>query len=810
MFPEKQLPRLLAGDTETDLIGPGNLAPKLICSSFAWRHPSTPDQVSQLLLGNTPEELERLHLLLKTALEDDDLLFIGHQMSYDMGVWWRQFPDLGPLIFRAYSKLRIYDTKQAERMRNVSKHGQISFKVMPDESTRPVKYHLDDLGQKYLGKTRTAEKMDPGAWRLNYIKLDGMHADSYPAAAKKYALEDAYDTLLVAERQHEEGLKTPDYDSIVTARMRSWTEFSYHLCSIRGMQNNPEKCKRLSDEAERIANWENCPHMVAAGFLVPPEPPRPYGNGAKNPDGSPMMTKGDPKEHEKTKLLALYVLLKVLHLQLEVDLTDTGIKLFGKKSMDHQEILDFLFAPEISSTATDKFKKVFIEGADKLNTRKWTEDEERSLELWEGYDRRRLWLFASYISMTAAFLLKLSVMMDDPILAEYERRKSVAKLRTTVFPNILGHSLVHTSYDFPKKTMRGSSRISSLFPSLPAQQMPGELGGIDPRPMIEARDGYAFVDSDYNSLELCSLAQVTYSLFKGTGVECAHRDKINQGYDLHSFLGSGLARVRSPEIQSWYREQRAETRDEQYLAFKQLAVQGDDGKKLYKHWRTFAKPVGLGYPGRLGPKTMVEFAAATYRIRMTLEEAQMFRAEWLGTYPEMEVFFKYLHSMRDARNPVLGTTRDGKSIEGYAYQSPLGSWRRGCKMTDVSNGMTMQTPSAEGFHLALNYVQRACYDPSVGNILFGGGVLIPFHDQLLVEVPMPTLEHARACAAEIDRLMVFGMRQVCPDVSIRTETVLCSAWSKKAEPLLDHEGKLLVWHPQPIEFEHEIREVQVA
>ncbi len=38
---------------------------------------------------------------------------------------------------------------------------------------------------------------------------------------------------------------------------------------------------------------------------------------------------------------------------------------------------------------------------------------------------------------------------------------------------------------------------------------------------------------------------------------------------------------------------------------------------FYNHYRTFAKPVGLGYPGGLGAKTLRGLAATTYGIHIS-------------------------------------------------------------------------------------------------------------------------------------------------------------------------------------------------
>ena len=80
----------IAFDTETELIRPGVLAPRLVCLSLA-----------------EGEDAELVHHTnvrpwVEGLLQGDRLL-VGHNVAYDFGVIAAAFPDLLPAIFEEYA-----------------------------------------------------------------------------------------------------------------------------------------------------------------------------------------------------------------------------------------------------------------------------------------------------------------------------------------------------------------------------------------------------------------------------------------------------------------------------------------------------------------------------------------------------------------------------------------------------------------------------------------------------------------------------------------------------------------------------------
>jgi hypothetical protein len=389
----------------------------------------------------------------------------------------------------------------------------------------------------------------------------------------------------------------------------------------------------------------------------------------------------------------------------------------------------------------------------------------------------------------------------DPILDLYARRQEVVKLRDSFLPNLRsGH--VYTNFDVLKETGRCSSYGNSeksakrkpLYAAVNIQQIPRgqdenvEKGHIEihVRECFLPPENMIMVSCDYSALELCSVAQVTYSLF-GHSV---HRDKNLLGYDLHSFLGSGLARALQPALVDMLVDL-----DEAYKVFlqKRKAAKGikdEDqspeavrARKLVddiKLFRNFAKPVGLGFPGGLGAKTLVTFALTTYGVVMTLDQANVFRELWREIYPEMPEFSKWLNNQVDTSNV------DSKGGETYWYETQgFNRMRAGAGYCAAMNGKSMQSLSSDGAKRGVAWLARACYSGYQLDhpySLLSGCVPSAFiHDENLVGIADDIIMTERALL--VSKVMIDAMQISMPDVLIGCEPAAMRRWTKKAEAI---------------------------
>ena len=354
-------------------------------------------------------------------------------------------------------------------------------------------------------------------------------------------------------------------------------------------------------------------------------------------------------------------------------------------------------------------------------------------------------------STSAGFLENLAPL--DATLAEYQIRQKLSKLVTTYFPAMVhprGSDLladtIHPKYDVLKRSGRISSRGNSKkakdppYASVNIQQVDPRMRGC----YIPRKD-HVFLSADYSALELNALA---HTVFKDYG-ESALRDQLNAGIDPHAYLGAVISGYSYEEFQTF------KTRRPDY----------------YKHWRTMAKPVGLGFPGGMGLATMVN-SCRGYGVKIDEDRAIELKELWLDTYPMMREYLR--HDSDDERD----------------YTSSLGMIRANCSYTQYCNGRGLQTPGAEGMKLATMRLCEEIYDGHLQGCHF----IASIHDEVLLEVPDD--EDASINAEMVKAILVHEMRKVLTSMNeqaIKVETSLMRRWSKQAEPVYDQQGKLQVW-----------------
>lgn len=359
-----------------------------------------------------------------------------------------------------------------------------------------------------------------------------------------------------------------------------------------------------------------------------------------------------------------------------------------------------------------------------------------------------------------------------PIIDLYSHRQKYQKILTAFLPNLNGGT-VFTNYSILKETGRtssfGNDKKKSDYPAVNIQQIP-RADGI--RECFKAREGYVWVSVDYSALELCSVAQVTYRLF-GRSV---HLDKINQGYNLHSFLGAKIAARTEPELVNGESDPDTVYRILEGKRKCKAAEGTPEGvaKERATHYRTLAKPTGLGFPGGLGPTTMVTYAKTTYEVDMDLDTASKLRDFWRQTYPEMVQFFSWVNRQEVGGQGIYAYTTDG-----------FNRYRTGATFCATANGKCMQSLSADGAKRAVAWLGRAFYGglppDNPYSALEGCRMLAFIHDEVIAEVPED--EKLTLRAQLISDLMVMAMKESMPDVLITAEPAVMRNWSKKAEPV---------------------------
>jgi len=251
--------KLLALDTETHLIGPCAVAPKLVCVTLAY------DDVTEIYSHVDPD----LEGLLLSILQGDYTI-VGQNIAYDMGVIASYFPNLILPIFKAYDDQRIHCTRIREKEIVLAQTGNLKFEVLPDGGNLPRRFSLQELAMRYLGEDLSDSKNAEDSWRLNFSMLDGLQTSEYPEEARQYAMRDAALTLRVYEAQASE---------YPTHAFHAAVDFALFLTTCYGIAIDPEERQKIEDMLTVELSPEKTRLLLATGILDPGEDPRPKKNG---------------------------------------------------------------------------------------------------------------------------------------------------------------------------------------------------------------------------------------------------------------------------------------------------------------------------------------------------------------------------------------------------------------------------------------------------------------------------------------------------------------------------------------------------
>jgi hypothetical protein len=253
---------------------------------------------------------------------------------------------------------------------------------------------------------------------------------------------------------------------------------------------------------------------------------------------------------------------------------------------------------------------------------------------------------------------------------------------------------------------------------------------------------------------MATLAQVCLDLF-GFSVMA---DVINAGRDLHTwFAAEHLLGI----------------------SYEEGAQRLKRGDAEMKSMRQRAKVPNFGFPGGLGPRSLMTYAKG-YGVTFTLEEAKVLKRKWLEAFPEMKMYFNMMHSASESSAGgtfVVKQVRSDRVRGGCTYTSGCNTWFQGL--------------AADGAKAALWCLTKECY-LDASSPLYGVRPWVFIHDEFILEGPEET---AHLWAPRARTIMEETMREWTPDVVSRAEEAVCYWWYKGAEPIHDSTGHLLPWVP---------------
>lgn len=333
----------------------------------------------------------------------------------------------------------------------------------------------------------------------------------------------------------------------------------------------------------------------------------------------------------------------------------------------------------------------------------------------------------------------------DPVLCAYADYSSLAKVISTDIPILIrgADKPIQTRFDPIKET----SRTSSSDPNI---QNIKRLVGM--RECFHPRQGYVFIDNDYGMLELCTWAQTCLWLL-GFSRMAEVLNSLDENDPHLDFAAQILG-----------------------ITYKEAKTRRKAGDKEVEQRRLVAKVGNFGFPGGLGAKSFVEYAASSYKVAITEEKAKELKGYWLQQWPEAKPYFDYIAS-REVNGAI--------ALQRFV----TGSWRSNMSYTKACND-PFQSLGATAATWAGYDLLRACYHEK-DSILYGSRPVNFIHDQYLIETPDDQYAHERA--HEAARIMVAAAKRVIPDVTPKVEPLLCRYWSKDAKAIHDENGRLIPW-----------------
>lgn len=677
-------------DSETYPIRPGLQAPLVVCVQ---------SQAGQIEARDPG--LDRI----ESALRDPSVLFVGHNIAFDVLASIASRPRLLALWLDAYDADRVTCTYEREKL----------IRIAEGSLERYQKNGLADLAARYriAADFREGDKTKGSdAWRARYHELDGIDPQRWPAEARRYALAD----LVVGPVYEAQETCPPAWlrDQYRQARGALWQA----LTSAWGMRTDPRAVEAFGAQTE-------AEHEIVRRYLSTGEGADAWHDAWSfaNPDADPMTSaayKALDRQAEARGLAPLGAY------------TGGLVRLDGSRNTKAaaERMRRVCAALGLRTTLTDTGRKKLDAGGDEASIR------------------------AQYVSLNA----DACAGTGDPVLIAYARYTSIGTLRARCerlrLASVAGLP-IQPRYDNLKETGRTSCSAGDSKPGQALLAYGDQTQNLPRAPGLRecyrARPGCLILSVDWRAAELHTLAQTCLDL----GFDSQLARVLNSGRDVHLWFGA--------VIRGWSYEWA-----EQALA----GEHGPEAKSEAKSARQAAKAANFGFPGGLGIEKFRLFAAKTYRVILTEQEARDLKDRWLEAFPEMIQYFAYISDLVNSGAPLIhpGSERYRGKIR---YTSAANSFFQG-RCADMAKDT--------GWRLALEIWRHG----------LKARLWAFAHDEFLLEVP-------HACAHEVAEVVVRIMqdagRDWCPGAPVMAEPALQYSWRKGAEPayragrLIPHEDR---------------------
>lgn len=678
-------------DSETHLIKPGLLAPRMVCGTWAARLDyKTTFVVPELEVAETFDRdyqetivfkgigtRERGLDRLEERLSDDGTIIVGHNTAYDLGVAVANRPRLIVPVFMKYEKGLVHDTMIRQQLIDIAT-GEMKFFEDEDGDQIKTTYTLADLSYRLLKKWLKKED----TWRLKYALLDGVPLLEWPEDARKYAIDDAVTTLEVWEKQEVIAGVGATCEGIPNSVEQHQAAWALHLMSMWGVRTDGEMVAKLRESLSA----ELAEKMIAL---------RPTG------------------------------LFKIAPARINRKKEHVPEKVSKNMAAIHQRV-------------AEAYTRKAIEEA---NAQGKEPDLEHAVPLTES-------------GKNIAADKKTLKESGDKDLAALAEAGAVSKLLDTYVPVLESGTRVPITPRY--NVLVETGRTSCSKPNI---QNPPRKGGV--RECFVARPGYVYAFSDYDTLELRSLAQVCLDMIGRSEMA----EALRRGEDLHLSLAAEMMGITLADAKARF----------------------DAGDAEVKEYRQQAKPANFGFPGGMAAQSFREYAEG-YGIFLTVEQAEEIHETWFGKWTEMSPYFALIKELTESGQPIV--------------QVRSGRVRGGASFCAAANGF-FQGLAADGAKEACWLVAKECYVDKTSP-LYGCRPVFFIHDELGLEIPFTNFgpERSAAAAERLSVVMIEAMKRWIPDVPISCKPVMVRRWFKGAEQVkVDIDGRPTLVPCKPVTVE---------
>lgn len=275
-------------------------------------------------------------------------------------------------------------------------------------------------------------------------------------------------------------------------------------------------------------------------------------------------------------------------------------------------------------------------------------------------------------------------------------------------------------------------------------------GGFGARECFKARPGYVYSSTDYAILEFVTWGQILSDFFPEAP------NKVMEAVNLE----------RDPHLQ--------EASIVLNVSYEDAKARLKAGDKEVKKWRQDCKPATYGYPGGMGPPTLVKYAK-NQGVHLSLDTAKILKQVFKETW-RPEAYFALCSDLTGEGGATIVHPRSDRVHGGMGY-------------TDTCNGF-FQGLAADLATDALWRITRECYDERLRSPLLGSRVAAFLHDEHFCEHPV---EAAHEAATRVGELMREAEVDWCPALTNpKAEPALSEYWSKEAgDARYDEHGRLI-------------------